>query len=184
MKQIRMIPFCALFLSFNTLSDSYYVGVGANSLFWDIETSTETPYGASAYGILGKNFSEHFSLEVRAGLGLVEGRHELQSLDIDYGLQSFQGVYLKTKLPLSDFIEPYLSLGYAGGEIKISSGAASATSYHDNFSYGAGLALNFDDFSVSAEAMHYFDFTEMAGQTIERIRLNSVGIHVSFPFNL
>ena len=145
--------------SYDDYSNSAYIGINLAALEY-AEDGFEEATVSAIYTRLGKQYTENFSAEFRLGFGL--GSDTIVdpdlSLDIDFEVQEFYGVFLKSGIPVGERAYPYILLGYT--QISAESSALGFT-YEDtvdDFSYGIGVDVElYQDVEGSIELVNYGD---------------------------
>lgn len=170
MKTIIII--IGLFLSTSAISSEYYFGGGVDSLFFDNEYNIEKASIGSMYAIFGNAHNKYLSLEGRAGIGIKDDEIKIVGVDIERKLKSYYGLYLKGTLPITDIFQPYILVGYSGGEHEISTMHYTRTFFESSTSYGAGMSAKFKKLAVNLEYINYFNVKDakISGFGISLIR--------------
>lgn len=118
-----------------------------------------------------------FSYEFMLGVGVSDGTTKYGSTNVNIGVGSFAGAYIKASNKLNDQMEVFARLG--GASIKRDASAngrsLSNSDTGGGISYGAGLKYNINDKnSVSFDYMSYY--------AKNSIKFNGLGIGISTKF--
>ena len=109
---------------------------------------------------VGKHYTEHFSAEIRFGLGLGDDVVELDGEDtaLNLSIREFYGAYLRGGAQLAEKVYPYVVLGYTQATFEAGDDSFSVHEDFGGVSYGAGVDIEIkQDLSTNIEYMHYFD---------------------------
>lgn len=179
MKTRSWLFIAGISLSAPCVSSDYYIGGGIDYLNFDDETNVDEVSVGAVYGIFGNAYNKYLSLEGRAGAGFKDETVKVSGVDFERKLKSYYGLYLKGTLPINELFKPYILIGYSGGEHKIlteyKSQTYSKTSFESSPSYGAGMSVKFEDFSVNFEYINYFN--------VKDAEISGFGINVIHFFN-
>jgi hypothetical protein len=126
--------------------------VGGNIVWADVEVAGATVTPTMLSGRFGREFSRHFAVEGRVGLGIADDTVSFvgnsTTVDMDYAF----GVYARGILPLADIFSIYGLLGLTAGKLSLSGPGGSFSDSESDLSYGFGadlaigrnLAVNFE----------------------------------------
>ena len=120
---------------------------------------------------LGKNYTEHFSAEVRLGLGLGDDPVKADGEEIDANLEmrDMYGVYARGGMQVDERFYPYVIVGYTQAKLEASSLGIAIDGDFGGVSYGLGIDVDINnDVKGNIEYMSYFDTVgvEVAGFTL------------------
>lgn len=145
-------------LSSTVLADNMYYGGGLNAAKVGEKGEDSTDASLTAlYGSFGARMNEYLSAEARLGFGVRGDDFDLGGTKLDVKLKNYYGAYIKAGSPLNETVFPYAIAGYTKAKIEASAFGEKASESETDFSYGMGVDVKFDNFTVNLEYMSYIN---------------------------
>lgn len=112
---------------------------------------------------LGRQFSEHFSIEAEAGTGVGDDTARVGPFQVQGQINWTAGIYAVGRLPFSAKDSVHVRAGYRAAELEVDAGLGSSTGEAQGAAVGLGYQHTFGD---GAGAVR-FDFThaDLDGET-------------------
>ncbi|MAM70951.1 MAG: hypothetical protein CMP91_07425 [Gammaproteobacteria bacterium] len=136
----------------------YYFGGEVGFLEYSEDGFSQEPSLTALAGVLGMDFNENFSGEIRVGFGIGDDTITAGGISADIELDNYFGAYLKGGIPVSEQFFPYVTIGYTRGELSASAFGLSISESESDVSFGIGFDYDFtSSISGSVEYMNYLD---------------------------
>jgi len=168
----------------------FYVGMGYGALDGELDTDTLGDKESDTFDELlllaGYKFNKYVAVEGRYWFG---GENTWNRYDIagnylgeqDVSVDSW-GIYVKPMYPVTDAINVYGLLGYAGSSLDYDYGDTDFGDT-DGFSYGVGADYSINDnFAVFVDYTVLYDDDKNIGQYSPNLELDVVSVGVTYKF--
>lgn len=168
---VAVVTVAALACAGSALAQQERTYFGGNLVWADYKENgfpTATPTVLS--GRFGREFSRHFAVEGRLGLGIADDTITAMGTSVTVDVDHAFGVYARGILPLADIFSIYGLIGFTAGKISASAPGVGSFSQSDNdvsFGFGADLAIG-RNLSINFEWAQLFEGTgyEVEGTSI------------------
>ena len=148
-----------LSLSASAYSDDYF-GLNLSKTELDTDVLGEDPSMTALYLRGGTAITDYFDAELRLGIGVGNDQQDTPGAAIatEAEVAGMAGGYVRGHISVTDYLSPYVIVGWTHMEIGISGPGANSDEKEDGLSYGAGVDINLSEvFGFNIEYMTWSD---------------------------